>query len=86
MGPESSSVYSSLPLNLDITDANKAFITCSIESDQGFMSFNLTSEDDFVPATVGMPTSTRYAPNQTFSFLSTDAQAKASLWWGETLL
>ncbi|KAA6408587.1 MAG: hypothetical protein FRX48_07669 [Lasallia pustulata] len=33
-----------------------------------------------------MPTSGNYAPIQTISFLNTDPQAKASLWWGESLM
>lgn len=66
-----------------------AFVSCTVQQSGTVWVFNMTSQYDFVPTSAGMPVlpgSDYYEPNQTFSFLSTDAQSKASLWWGESLL
>ena len=75
---------------LDSSSNLKIFITCNIQSSDGIIHFNITSEYDFVPPTAaGFPTwnPTIYTTqNGLFKFITRDQKLKSSLWWGESLL
>ncbi|KAK5226548.1 hypothetical protein LTR47_009005 [Exophiala xenobiotica] len=64
----------------------QASITCSIHGNDGEIFFNLTTDYDFVPATAQFPTGNYSTQVGLFSFVTSNATAKASLWWGESLL
>jgi len=57
-----------------------AYTTCSITGSSGYTMFNLTAEYEYVPTDVSFDESTL------FSFITRDKEARASLWWGESLL
>lgn len=69
-----------------IVDSKKAFITCSIQGEEGMIYFNLTTEYDYVPPTAQFPTGNYSTQVGLFSFITRNASTKASLWWGESLL
>jgi hypothetical protein len=60
-----------------------AFITCAIENESGLMYFNLSSEYNLVSPTSDFH---KKSKEELFSFLNTNNQTKASLWWGQSLL
>lgn len=58
----------------------QAFISCNLDTDdQGLTTFNLTAEYNFIPETVSV-----YAGF--YKFVGRNKTAKASLYWGESLL
>ena len=69
-----------------VIDSEKAFITCSIQGDEGVVYFNLTTEYDYVPSTAQFPTGNYSTQVGLFNFITRNATTKASLWWGESLL
>ena len=54
-------------------------LTCGITSETGYVKLNLTVNYDYVPDTVSFASGL-------FSLISADKEARASLWWGESLL
>ncbi|KAK8030157.1 hypothetical protein PG993_011448 [Apiospora rasikravindrae] len=61
----------------------RTFVTCSVATTRGPVFLNLTQTYDYVPGTVS------FAQIGTFlgsGFVSRDQQARASLWWGESLM
>ncbi|KIY03723.1 uncharacterized protein Z520_00414 [Fonsecaea multimorphosa CBS 102226] len=64
----------------------QAFITCSIQGNDGTIFFNLSTDYDFVPDTAQFPTGNYSTQVGLFSFVTRNATTKASLWWGESLL
>ena len=69
-----------------VINSRKAFVTCSIQSDEGLIYFNLTTAYDYVPSTAQFPTENYSTQVGLFSFITRNATTKASLWWGESLL
>jgi hypothetical protein len=59
--------------------AVRAYTTCGISNANGYVRFNLTAEYDYVPETVSFSSGL-------YSLISVDKEARASLWWGESLL
>jgi hypothetical protein len=57
----------------------RAYVTCGINGANGYVRFNLTAEYDYVPETVSFSSGL-------YSLISVDEEARASLWWGESLL
>jgi hypothetical protein len=57
----------------------RAYATCGISGANGYVRFNLTAEYDYVPETVSFSSGL-------YSLISVDKDARASLWWGESLL
>ncbi|EXJ73724.1 uncharacterized protein A1O5_03486 [Cladophialophora psammophila CBS 110553] len=64
----------------------QAFITCSIQGNDGIIFFNLSTDYDFVPDTAQFPTGNYSTQVGLFSMVTRNATTKASLWWGESLL
>lgn len=57
----------------------RAYATCGVNGANGYVRFNLTAEYDYVPETVSFSSGL-------YSFIAVDKEARASLWWGESLL
>jgi hypothetical protein len=55
------------------------YVTCGITSETGHVKLNLTVNYDYVPDTVSFASGLS-------SLISADKEARASLWWGESLL
>jgi hypothetical protein len=61
----------------------RSYITCSIQSSNGPLTFNLTQSYDYIPPTTAFPTDQDFLGSE---FINRDRVSKASLWWGESLL
>lgn len=61
----------------------RTYTTCRITLPQGAVFFNLTQDYDYVPDTVSFAHEWPFLGS---GFLSRDQKARASLWWGESLM
>lgn len=63
--------------------AVNTYITCSFHGPHGKQMFDLTQQYNYVPETVPLAEVRSFLKT---NFIARDSDAKASLWWGETLL
>ncbi|KAK8112527.1 hypothetical protein PG984_013053 [Apiospora sp. TS-2023a] len=61
----------------------RTYTTCRISTVRGTVFFNLTQDYDYVPDTVSFAQDWPFLGS---GFLSRDRKARASLWWGESLM
>ncbi|KAL8693657.1 MAG: hypothetical protein Q9218_001567 [Villophora microphyllina] len=85
---ESLIVYAPLCLKMKDLISRKASITCEIHGVDGITFINLTSGYDLIPpSAAGSPTGKNESTQVgLFEFIGRDADTKACLWWGESLL